>query len=67
MPRYEIRADEDIDSPVVVWRGHRKPTRADINSAACSACERGWNGVQLDLYDGDRWVEWVYPSESVLS
>jgi hypothetical protein len=64
---YELRADEDIDSPVVIWRGSAPPRQAQIDWAAGSACERGWNGVSLDLYADGRWVEWVYPSESVLA
>lgn len=67
MNAYELRVDEDIDSPVVVWRGSRKPTQAQIDSAASSACARGWNGVRLDLYEDGEWRESVRPSESVLA
>ena len=65
--RYELRADEDIDAPVTVWRGNRKPTQADVDMAAGSACERGWNGTTLDLYEDGRWLEWVKPSDEVLA
>lgn len=65
--RFELRADEDIDSPVTVWRGDRCPKQPDIDAAAASACERGWNGVSLDLYVDGKWLEWVYPSEEVLA
>lgn len=64
---YELRADEDIDAPVVVWRGHKPPTQEQIDGAAGAACERGWNGTSLDLYGPQGWIEWVYPSEGVLA
>ncbi len=64
---FELRADEDISSPVSVWRGDHAPTQAEIDRAAGAACERGWNGTSLDLYANGKWMEWVYPSEEVLA
>lgn len=64
---YELRADEDIDAPVTVWRGGAVPTQAQIDRVAGAACRRGWNGTSLDLYADGKWVEWVYPSEGVLA
>ena len=64
---YELRADEDIDAPVALWRGPRKPTQCQLDAVAAEACSRGWNGTSLDLYVNGEWYEWVYPSEGALS
>lgn len=61
-PVYKLLADERV-----VWTGSRKPTQADIDGAAGWANQRGWNGVDLDLCCDDKWLEFVKPSESVLS
>lgn len=61
-PRHELRADD-----IVIWRGNRFPTREEIDRAAASACERGWNGTTLDHFCNDAWMDFVEPSEDVLS
>ncbi len=64
--RYELRVDEDFGGDTL-WFGNRRPTPHQIDDAAEQAMSRGWNGVLLDLYRDDRFVETVKPSEDVLS
>lgn len=61
---YELRVDEDFGGDMV-WSGSRRPTQNQIDEAAERAMSRGWNGVLLDLYRDDRYVEAVKPSEEV--
>ena len=59
---YKLLVDD-----VVMWRGKKMPTQADIDRTAADANECGWNGTTLELFKDDQWIKTVTPSEGVLS
>ena len=52
MNQYKLLADE-----IVVWRARCRPSQEDVNRVYNEASNKGWNGVTLDLFDGDIFVE----------
>jgi hypothetical protein len=60
-PVFKLLADD-----VEAWRGYREPDQHQVDSAARWSCERGWNGVMLDLYRDSEWVRHAQVSPEVL-
>ena len=57
--QYKLLADE-----IVVWKSRLRPSQETINRVYNEASKEGWNGVTLDIFNRDKFIESVgYDSE----